>query len=81
MKRVALIFLLLTTAAHAGNDFTQISKSISYIQLDKIEEQRKEALKASQHGLSKERIAKLEAQAKAVLEGGAMVMFSSQEIE
>lgn len=43
-----------------------LSKTVQYVQMDKIEEQRKEALKASQKGLSTERIAEIKAQADGV---------------
>ena len=49
---LSLVFL--SHEALAGTTMQNLSKSIQYVELDKIEEQRKEALEASQNALSKD---------------------------
>jgi len=89
----ALIYAIFVTnsVAHVGesknkggSNFTALSKSVTYIQLDKISEQTIDARKRSQKALSKERIQELFDQAKDVLRGssdvGSTVFCSSTTI-
>ncbi len=68
-----ITLLLFPSLSYAGTTMQYLSKTITYIQLDKIEEQIKEARKASQRAMSKEELEKIKAQADEVLRKGSMV--------
>jgi hypothetical protein len=69
---LSLIFF--TYPAYAGTNFSVLSKSTTYIQLDKIEEQRKKAKKLSEQTLSPERLKEIKEHADAVLKSSSALV-------
>jgi len=80
MKKLILILSFLVLAGntvYAGTTLQNLSKTVQYVQMDKIEEQRKEAKEASQKALSREDIEKLKKQAKEVLASSSIKSLQS----
>lgn len=72
-----LISTILVIKSEAGASFTALSDSIVIYEMDKINEKLIEARKASQRGLSKERIKEIKDKADDVLYDGAMFQCTS----
>ena len=65
---IVSIILLITLPAYAGTNFKTISSSTVFVQLDKVEEQRREAKKLTEGALSPEELRLIEEQAQDVIE-------------
>lgn len=77
---IIFLFIISIKTAHAGIRLWELDRSTIYIQIDKIAEMRRQAEKASQHGMSKERLEEIKRQAEEVLHPKAAMVFCSSEV-